>query len=292
MVPAGEPRDLYRRGQEPIINDAMVNSLVFSLTALLALVPASILPYRRPEAHRDLLFWSLLAVAVAGPAAYSVAQFGAVWQTGLANALWISTAASAAIFTLLAAVTREAWRLSPLLLPYLCLLAVLAIILGGVPPRSGLTGAPSAWLTVHIVVSVTTYALCTLAAVSSFAVVLQERALKRKQPGPMSRRLPPMADAERLELGLLIAAELVLGGGILTGVALQYLGSGQLLAFDHKTVLSLLAFATIGVLLVLRGLSGLRGQRAARLVLLAYLLLTLAYPGVKFVTDVLIGGTS
>ncbi len=267
----------------------MLNSLVFSLTALLALVPASILPYRRPEAHRDLLYWSLLAVAVAGPAAYSVAQFGAVWQTGLASALWISTAVSAAIFILLAAVTREAWRLSPLLLPYLCLMALLAVIWGGVPPRSGLTGAPSAWLAIHIVVSVATYALCTLAAVSSCAVVLQERALKGKQPGPMSRRLPPMADAERLELGLLIAAELVLGGGILTGMSLQYLASGYLLAFDHKTVLSLLAFATIGVLLVLHVRSGLRGQRAARLVLLAYLLLTLAYPGVKFVTDVLIG---
>ena len=34
---------------------------------------------------------------------------------------------------------------------------------------------------------------------------------------------------------------------------------------------------------------GLRGQSAARLILLAYLLLTLAYLGVKFVTDVLIG---
>ena len=38
-----------------------------------------------------------------------------------------------------------------------------------------------AWLTVHIVVSVATYALCTLAAVCSLAVVLQERALKRKR---------------------------------------------------------------------------------------------------------------
>ena len=35
--------------------------------------------------------------------------------------------------------------------------------------------------------------------------------------------------------------------------------------------------------------TGLRGQRAARLILIAYLLVTLAYPGVKFVTDVLMG---
>ena len=101
----------------------MANNLVLSLTALLALLPASILPYRRGEARRDVLFWSLLAVAVAGPAVYSLVAFGSGWPTGLAGALWVSTAVSAALFAALAAVAREAWRLAPLLLPYLCLLA-------------------------------------------------------------------------------------------------------------------------------------------------------------------------
>ncbi len=267
----------------------MANNIVLSLTALLALVPASLLPYRRAAARPDLLFWSLLAVAVAGPAAASLVQFSGSWQTGLAGALWISTTASAALFALLAALSRDAWRLAPLLLPYLCLLAALAVIWGRVPPQGEMAAAPGAWLAVHIVVSVATYALSTLAAVASCAVLVQERALKRKQPGPLSRSLPAIVDAERLELRLLMVAELVLGAGIVTGMALQYLASGELLAFDHKTVLSLLAFAIIGALLVLQLRSGLRGRRAARLVLAAYLLLTLAYPGVKLVTDVLIG---
>ena len=120
-------------------------------------------------------------------------------------------------------------------------------------------------------------------------VFLQERALKRKQPTMLSRLMPSIADGEALELRLLAGAGLVLGIGIVTGMALQYFASGRLLVFDHKTLLSLLAFAVICLLLALRYRSGLRGRRAARLVLLAYLLLTLAYPGVKFVTDVLIG---
>lgn len=267
----------------------MANNTVLSLTALLALVPASLLPYRRTAARPDLLFWALLAVAVAGPAVASLVQFAGSWQTGLAGALWISTTASAALFAVLAGLSRDAWRLAPLLLPYLCLLAALAVIWGRVPPQSEIAAAPGAWLAVHIVVSVATYALSTLAAVASCAVLVQERALKRKQPGPLSRNLPAIVDAERLELRLLMVAELVLGAGIVTGVALQYLASGEPLAFDHKTVLSLLAFAIIGALLVLQLKSGLRGRRAARLVLAAYLLLTLAYPGVKLVTDVLVG---
>ena len=71
-------------------------------------------------------------------------------------------------------------------------------------------------------------------------------------------------------------------------MALSLTETGELLRFDHKTVLTFLAFILIGLLLVLQSRSGLRGKRLGRLVLLCYLLLTLAYPGVKFVSDVLL----
>ena len=80
----------------------------------------------------------------------------------------------------------------------------------------------------------------------------------------------------------------VLGLGVLTGMATEFFERGQLLVLDHKTLFSLATLAVILGLLVARQRSGLRGRRAARLVLLAYLLLTFAYPGVKFVTDVLL----
>ncbi len=267
----------------------MINNLVFSVTALLAMLPASLLAYRRGAAVRDAVFWAVLAVAVAGPVVYSLAQLGGPWKTGLAMALWLSIAVSLAIFLVLAVATREAWRLMPLLLPYLVALAVLAIVWGQVPEQRPLEAAPDVWLMLHILVSLATYGLATVAAVAGAALFLQERALKRKQPGGLAGLLPSIADGERLELRLLAGAETVLGLGIVTGMALQYLTSDVLLRVDHKTLLSLLAFAVIGLLLILRHRSGLRGRRAARLVLLAYLLLTLAYPGVKFVTDVLVG---
>jgi ABC-type uncharacterized transport system permease subunit len=52
--------------------------------------------------------------------------------------------------------------------------------------------------------------------------------------------------------------------------------------------LSLTAFVVILGLLLAHHISGLRGRSAARFVLLAYLLMTLGYPGVKFVTDILL----
>ncbi len=96
-----------------------------------------------------------------------------------------------------------------------------------------------------------------------------------------------MAESEALEVAFLAAAEAVLALGVTSGMAAEHFRHATLLPFDHKTVLSLAAFAVIGALLVARRVNGLRGRRVARWALLAYLLLTLAYPGVKFVTDVL-----
>ena len=76
--------------------------------------------------------------------------------------------------------------------------------------------------------------------------------------------------------------------GIVTGIAQAYVAGGSLFALDHKTLFALLAFIVIAALLALRRHSGLRGRAVARFALIAYLCLTMAYPGVKFVTDVLL----
>ncbi len=267
----------------------MANNFVLSLTALLALVPASLLPFRRGGGRRDLAFWAVLGVAVAGPLAYSLVRLAGPWDTGISMALWLSIAVSIVLFAAVAAVSREAWRLTAILAPYLCLLGILAMAWAHVPEQGALSRPKDAWIVVHILVTMTSYGLATIAAVAGAGVFVQERALKRKRSTALSRLLPSIADGERLEVRVLALAELGLGVGILTGMALQYFATGQILVFDHQTLLSVLAFILIGLLLGLHYRSGLRGRRAARWVLVAYLLLTLAFLGVKFVTDVLIG---
>ena len=264
----------------------MTESVLFSLSALLALVPASLVGWRR-EGVSDILFWTTLAVAVAGPAAWTVAMTAGAWRTDLSTALWVTVAASMVIFAGLAVVSGATRRLMPLVAPYMLCLGALAMVWQWMPEKNLAEGGPTGWIAVHIVVSVATYGLVTIAAVAALAAFLRERALKYKQPTALSRLLPSVADCEALLVRLLIAGEAVLAAGLVTGMALQYGETGALLALDHKTVLTITAFAVIGVLLVAHFRSGVRGRRAARFVLLAYLLLTLGYPGVKFVTDVL-----
>jgi ABC-type uncharacterized transport system permease subunit len=76
---------------------------------------------------------------------------------------------------------------------------------------------------------------------------------------------------------------------VASGMALSYRETGTLLDVSHKTILTLSAFIIIGAVLIGYLWGGVRGKRAVRWVLFAYLTLCLGYPGVKFVTDVVVG---
>jgi ABC-type uncharacterized transport system permease subunit len=264
-----------------------MENLLLSLSALAALVPAS-LQALRPAPARDAAFWGLLAVAVAGPSAWVLVHLTGTWQTGLAPTLWVTVAATMLLYAVTAATTGQAWRLAPLLIPYMLVLGIIATIWQRAPGQPLIAGtAEGAWISVHIAIAVTTYALVTIAAIAALAAFLQERALKRKRPNDLTRLLPSIADCDRLLVGLLQVGESVLALGLVTGMAVQYRETGQIMVLNHKTILTIAAFVVIGGLLICHYGSGVRGRLAARIVLLAYLLLTLGYPGVKFVTDVL-----
>ena len=66
---------------------------LLSVSALMALIPAAVLPFRG-SGQRDNLFWLLLGVAVAGPLLWVALAFGAGWRTGLAPALWLNVTQS------------------------------------------------------------------------------------------------------------------------------------------------------------------------------------------------------
>jgi ABC-type uncharacterized transport system permease subunit len=259
-----------------------------SLIALTTIFPAVAQAFRG-AASRDAVFWGAMMLGVAGPLVWVTVQNAPAWQTGLSATLWVTIAATMTLYTIVAIAFRQAWRLSPLIGCYMLLLGFAAIVL------QDTTGDPlhampvdRAWVNVHIATGVVTYGLVTIAAVAAFAAFLQERTLKRKRATTLTRYLPSIADSEALQVTLLGYGETILALGLATGMALQYREDGYLLPINHKTVLTFAAFVVIGALLIAQRWAGIRGRRAARAALLGYLLLTLGYPGVKFVTEVLI----
>jgi ABC-type uncharacterized transport system permease subunit len=259
-----------------------------SFIALTTIFPALAQAFRG-TASRDGVFWGAITLAIAGPLAWVSVHYIPDWQTGLSGTLWVTIAASMVLYAIVAVAFHQAWRLTPLVASYMMLLGLAAILLhdaDGVSLQAG--PGDRAWVSVHIATAIATYGLVTIAAVAAFAAFLQERALKRKRPTALTHHLPSIADCEMLELTLLQYGETVLAVGLVTGMALQYRESGYFLPANHKTVLTLASFVVIGALLIAQRWLGVRGRRAARMALLGYLLLTLGYPGVKFVTEVLI----
>lgn len=273
----------------------MSSSLLFSLSAFAAMLPAAIygLLTRHDGDKAGAQFWALLAVAVAGALAWTWTQFSHGWHTGFAASLWLTVSATLLLFAGLVAVLPDARKLGVLLLPYLALLALIALLWERAPERA-LAAPLSPWAMLHIAMAVLAYAFATLAAVAAVGVILRERALKARAGragGATSwlAGLPAVAEGERLQTRLLLAAAIMLAAGLATGMATQIVEFGAWLPLTHKVVLSFVAFVVVVGLLMLHVRLGLAGRRAARALLAAYLLLSLAYPGVKFVTDVLVG---
>jgi ABC-type uncharacterized transport system permease subunit len=59
--------------------------------------------------------------------------------------------------------------------------------------------------------------------------------------------------------------------------------------FDHKTVFVILSWLTFGLLLAGHWLYGWRGRAAWRWTLAGFAMLLLAYPGSRFVLEVVLG---
>ena len=241
------------------------------------------------------MFWMAQGLAVCAALLAVLWRSSSGWDGSLGTALWLSLGATLAVYIVTTLLRRDAVGLLPLLAPYLLGLALIATALdlvsrlggyvGGVLPGQPLAMTPG--VVAHVGVSLLTYALTTVAALAGLAVMFRERALKSRSEPSFLKMLPALRPAESLQFRSLALAELVLGLGILTGTALEVSASGNWFVLDHKTLLSVVAFVTLGVLLVIHRFAGLRGQRAARFVLAAYLLLTLAYPGVKAVQQLL-----
>ena len=92
----------------------MAGSLLLNLSALAALVPAAVVPAAR-QRGRDVVYWAVVLLAVAGPAGWAAAQLADSWHTGVSVALWLTIAVTMAVFAVVAVIDLHAWRLTPLL---------------------------------------------------------------------------------------------------------------------------------------------------------------------------------
>jgi len=142
-------------------------------------------------------------------------------------------------------------------------------------------------LKLHILISVLSYSVFSIAAIQAVLLAIQDRHLHNKHPGGFVRALPPLQTMETLLFQMLGVGFILQSLSLLSGFAFLEDMFAQHLV--HKTVLSIMAWAIFAVLLWGRWQFGWRGKTAIRSTLGGFLLLLLAYIGSKLVLEVMIG---
>jgi ABC-type uncharacterized transport system permease subunit len=140
----------------------------------------------------------------------------------------------------------------------------------------------------HLLISLLSYAVLTLAAAHALMFLLLDRALKRKRISKLIRHLPSLH-----EIGTHMTAQVrwvvwMLGAGIALGLSWQWEESAHFSILNHKVLLSLFAWGLLLWLHVASKRSGWHRRRISIMVLISYGLLLLAYFGVRYIQSLTI----
>ena len=254
-------------------------------------------------------FWVLAAVAVA---AYTLPAFlTALKPQAVASSLalaWVSHglvlgfALFSGRFGFGPAVSVMAWlvltvyavesRMYPKMQSRQALAALggIALLAGLVFPGMALGAKASIWLPLHGAFGVAAYGLLAIATVHAWLMHRAEAQMRAVPGGAEVDIGLPLMTLERLMMGFVVAAFVLLTGTLLAGWLFgeDLYGSGNAWQWNHKTIFSVLAWVLMAILLFGRWQRGWRGKKAARLVYGSALLLLLAYVGSRFVLEVLL----
>lgn len=142
-------------------------------------------------------------------------------------------------------------------------------------------------LDVHIILSLSSYAVLLMATIQAVILRLQDRELKMKQKRRVwVNLLPSYQDMESLLFDMLmtgfILLTLALGFGFFTidNFFAQHLA--------HKTAFSIISWLVYAALLIGHWKFGWRGQKAVRFTLLGFGLLAVGFIGSKFVLEMIL----
>lgn len=166
-------------------------------------------------------------------------------------------------------------------------MAAMTLLFALATPESGNAKSYGAGVITHILLSIVSYSVLTLAAFQAILLSRQERALKQHHTRGLVNSLPPLQVMERLLFEMILAGFLLLTLALLSGFIFTDDLFAQHLA--HKTLLSIIAWVVFAILLGGRYLLGWRSRTALRWTLAGFILLMLAFFGSKAVLELILG---
>lgn len=163
-------------------------------------------------------------------------------------------------------------------------LSVVAIIFSRViQSGAALSQGLGATIILHILLSIVSYSLLTIATLQAILLNYQNSQLKSHQAKSVIGILPPLQTMEGLLFNLVWAGFILLTASIATG--LIFLEDMLEQKLSHKFLFSILSWILYALLLYGRQIKGWRGQSAIRWVIAGFVMLMFAYFGSKFVLE-------
>ena len=220
-----------------------------------------------------LLHAMILAQTVFQSAGLNLGFFNALSFTG-----WLI-----GVLLLAAAMVRPVENLGILLLPFSAATLALSLLF----PTERIVADAGQWpLELHILIAILAYSLLTLAAVQAALLAVQDRRLRRRQPGGFLRGIPPLTTMETLLFQMIGAGFTLLTITLVSGLFFLHDLLAQHLA--HKAVLSFIAWGVFAILLWGRWRFGWRGRTAIHWTLSGFAFLMLAYFGSKLMLELVL----
>ena len=240
------------------------------------------------DAVRDPLLRGLVATLACLHAAYLYPQLypqgDAALNLSLGNLLSAVAWMGVALF-LAASLVRPRLNLGIVVLP----LGLVGFLVGWLLPGQDFILTDLAFdMVAHISIAIFAYGVLSLAFAQALLLWIQEKQLRKPNPGEFFPALPPLEEMESNLLRLTGLGFVLLSANLITGLLTPQPFGGALFGLTHHTLLALLAWAGFGGLLLGRWRFGWRGRVAARYTFIAFGVLVLAYFGARFVRSVVL----
>jgi ABC-type uncharacterized transport system permease subunit len=230
------------------------------------------------------LAWALILLAIVGhsDAIMHMMRINGPFSIGLLEATSL-LAWTLAVLACLISIERQNRALGAILMASA---AFGAAVTGA--GRSYAEATTAGWeLTAHILLSMGAAALLFAAAVTAVLLVFLDRRLRTRRIADLPNVLPPLDALEKVMFRLIGAGFGLLTLALFTGfVFVTNLFTQNLV---QKTALSLIAWMLFGMLLIGRIRFGWRGRSAVQWTLSGFGVLAVAYFGVKFVLEDMLG---
>ncbi len=259
--------------------DSPLTPLILSLIAALLYAGAAWRAARSPQA--DALWQRVLV-----PVALALHALALLEQTLFGNHMLIGVGEVASLLAWLSALMlwvfclREPLQaLGVVTYPFAAACSLLPLL----PGREGNPIPLDDWrLGVHIILSLLSAGLLTLAAIHALAIAILDRILHRPDNIALARRLPPLQTMEKLLFQLIFVGFFLLSLTLCSGLLIIPDLHGEHLA---QLILTASAWVIFSVLLWGRLRYGWRGRTAIRWALSGYATLVAAYFGSKLVLE-------